>query len=374
MTILFLDQFSDRGGAQLCLLDLIRPAIEQGWKTVAAAPGNGPLLDLCAAQGACVEPIRQYGYHSGSKSPLDFLRFAAEIPRLGADITRIIKAHDVSLVYINGPRMLPAAAWANRGRAKAIFHAHSLLHPRYVLFLSAAALRRLDATLITSCRFVASPLHSHLPPERIHVVYNGVADCGFRAPSPRTPVHFGLIGRIAAEKGHHHFLEAVRLLSPRFPGCRFSIIGEPLFPDGNIASYHRGILHQAERLPVSFPGWTSDVAATLASLDFLVVPSVSAEATTRVIPEAWSAGVPVIASRIGGIAEIVEDNVTGFLTEPGSSSALAARMEQVMQLPVSNLHAVAASARRAYEQRFHQQLFRNRIVQLIDALLRDQPP
>ena len=89
MNILFLDQFSDLGGAQRCLLDLLPAVRERGWRAHVAAPGDGELRGRAVALGAEFHPIRCGPYESGNKSMGDFARFAAELPRLAREIARL---------------------------------------------------------------------------------------------------------------------------------------------------------------------------------------------------------------------------------------------------------------------------------------------
>jgi glycosyltransferase involved in cell wall biosynthesis len=105
-------------------------------------------------------------------------------------------------------------------------------------------------------------------------------------------------------------------------------------------------------LPIEFTGWLEDPSAALSGLDLLVVPSTGPEATTRVVPEAWAAGVPVLASNIGGIAEIMKDGWNGFLFEPGSAAELAEGIERILALTTAEIGTITRNARRQYEERF----------------------
>jgi glycosyltransferase involved in cell wall biosynthesis len=193
------------------------------------------------------------------------------------------------------------------------------------------------------------------------VVYNGVRDCGFAGR--RTPTgRVGIIGRIAPEKGQHVFLEAARNLR----GLRFVICGSTQFGDSRAEAYLRKLRPIAEELQVEITGWREDIASVLRELDLLVVPSLPfAEATTRVIPEAFAAGVPVLASDLPGIREIVEDGETGFLFRAGDSAALAARIREAMNAP-----GVVKKARQVYEQRFLLGAFQRRMVNIVFASAR----
>ena len=138
------------------------------------------------------------------------------------------------------------------------------------------------------------------------MVYNGVREFAPRVPGDTFRI--GMIGRIAPQKGQAEFVRAARGLR----GCRFAICGAPLFGD---ASYLEEVRALAEGLPIEFLDWQPDAGAVLSQLDLLVAPSTVPEAAPRVILEAFSAGVPVLASATGGIPELIEHNRTGFLIE-----------------------------------------------------------
>lgn len=364
MNILFLDQFSDLGGAQQCLLDLMPAIRERGWQAIVAAPSGGSLLDRCRAEGAVVEHLRQAAYGMGRKSAMDFARFALELPRLGSAIGRLMEQHRPSLVYVNGPRVAPAAAWA-KSEAPVIFHSHSFLPQSYAQVLTGSALRRLKATVIASCRFTGDPWKRYVGSENVHIVYNGVKELPWCARPMRNPARIGVLGRIAPEKGQAVFVRAAKLLASE--GCRlhFVVTGASLFEDPAGTVYFREVQAAAAGSPIEFRGWEDDAGAALAELDLLAVPSLGPEATTRVILEAWAAGVPVLASRVGGIAEIVDDGETGFLVEPDSAAALASRIREVLSLPADRLRFVAEAARAAYEERFTLSKYRDQVLNLL---------
>ena len=115
----------------------------------------------------------------------------------------------------------------------------------------------------------------------------------------------------------------------------------------------------AEGLPVEFTGWRDDVGAVLRDLDLLLVPSTAAEATTRVIMEAFSAGVPVVAYAIGGIPEIVRDDENGFLVHERSPEALAARVKDAME---ADLDKIAQHARADWESKFTVKRYRDEMM------------
>jgi glycosyltransferase involved in cell wall biosynthesis len=326
MNILFLDQYREPGGAQQCLRDLL-PAVEaRGWTATVAVPGDG---------GIQLGP-----FHSGQKSLQDVLLFARQMPALRREIEKL----PADLVYVNGPRLLPAVP---EGRP-VIFHCHSFLDKRYAVWLARRAILRTRAIVIGACRFVLAPLRL----SGAHVVYNGVRDFPPRVPGDTFRI--GMMGRIAPQKGQAEFVRAARGLCD----CSFTICGAPLF---GAASYLEEVRALAEGLPIEFLGWQDDPGVVLSRLDLLVVPSTVPEATPRVILEAFAAGVPVLASAAGGIPELIEHNRTGFLIE-----SLEPQMRELATQP-ELLAKVAANAREEWRARFTLAEYQRRILNIVET-------
>jgi glycosyltransferase involved in cell wall biosynthesis len=293
MKLLFLDQFSQFGGAQQCLLDLL-PAVQHA---VVAMPGDGPMFERVRELGFDTARIDCGPYASRTKTAGDVMRFVFEAPRLARQIRSLARAAD--LVYINGPRLLPAAA-LSRIRKPVVFHSHSYLPPGPVRKLSGLALPSLRAHVIASCHYVADPWKPYAAD--ISVIYNGVAGPAHPLPPRHGQFTIGCVGRIAPEKGQREFVEVARIVHGRMPEARFVVYGETMFAPRD---YEREVRAAASGLPVEFAGWVANVYDALAKIDLLLVPSAPHEATTRVILEAFAAGVPVIAFPSGGIPEIL---------------------------------------------------------------------
>jgi glycosyltransferase involved in cell wall biosynthesis len=358
--ILFVDQFGALGGAQRCLLDLLPAVAERGWAACAAIPLGGGLEEGFRAAGAAVEGIECGPYRSMRKSVGDFLRFAGELPRLAKRIGAIVDARGSELLYVNGPRLLPAAAVAARRRGlPVVFHCHVHLFQRAAVAAAGWAVRLARARVIACCRFAAAPLAGFVEAGRLHVVYNGVADMARERVGGGERMRVGVIGRIEEDKGQRDFVEAART----FPEARFVVIGAPMFTG---AAYFERVRAAAAGLAVEFPGWREDVAGALAGLDVLAVPSFERDPNPRVILEAFSAGVPVVAYPSGGIAEVIEDGVTGYLTRGRGAAALAARLGEALR-DEAERKEVARRARVAWEGRFRVERYREEVAGLLES-------
>jgi len=161
-----------------------------------------------------------------------------------------------------------------------------------------------DASVIAACRFVAEPWTKFVPRERVKVIYNGVAGPARTAERPSSVPRIGCIGRIAPEKGQREFLRVAAIVHRALPGCGSSCAAPPLFfrPAARNATLPR-CARKRQGLPVEFTGWVADVRRAGRTRS-IAGPIHRPEATTRVIPEAYAAGVPVIAFPSGGIPEV----------------------------------------------------------------------
>jgi glycosyltransferase involved in cell wall biosynthesis len=319
MRLLFLDQFSEPGGAQQCLLDLL-PSLPP---SVVAMPGHGAMFERVRELGHETARIDCGPYASGAKTTADHARFLMETPRLARQIGELSRAGDV--VYINGPRVLPGAALAGI-RAPVVFHSHSWLPPGATRRMCAMALYRLRAHVIASCRYVANQWEPQ--PHGMTVVYNGVAPPEpARAPN-NGPFTVGCIGRIAPEKGQREFVQVARLINFQRPDARFVIFGATMFAS---IEYEREVRAAAAGLPLEFRGWAENVYDALAEIDVLLVPSKAHEATTRVILEAAAAGVPVVAFPSGGIPEVLPPGSLAHSVEEMARLALSPAPPQLLQ-------------------------------------------
>jgi glycosyltransferase involved in cell wall biosynthesis len=362
--VLFLDQFSELGGAQQTLLDTMEAVRRNGWKPHVLVPDRGSLVEALQSRDVPVDEIPCGPYHSGKKSASDAIRFALDLRRQVRAIRELVAGADIGLIYVNGPRLLPAAAIAGRGGAPVVFHLHSHLRGS-ALRLARWSVRHVGATIFGCSNSVLEPFRTCADASKLHVVPNGVRDAGYRERLFDS-LRIGMIGRIAPEKGQMEFVNAAALLKDEFPHAQFVICGEPLF--GAPSDYYNAVRLRAHGLPVEFVGWQQDVSRVLNELDLLVAPSIR-EGMGRMIVEAFSAGVPVIAFPVGGIPEVVIDEETGFLTRLLTAEALAMRIREAIASGPDMLRQVARNARRAWAQSYTVGTYQERITQLLGQLL-----
>jgi glycosyltransferase involved in cell wall biosynthesis len=156
----------------------------------------------------------------------------------------------------------------------------------------------------------------------------------------------GIVGRLFPIKNHALFLDAAALVSKQDPRAWFVVVGDGVL--------RPGLENQAVRLGIKdrviFTGWRRDLPRICADLDLLVVSSDN-EGTPVSAIEAMAAGCPVVATKVGGLPDLVEDRRTGLLVAPRNAEALSAAVLELLLNPAM-ARELAKDAQRSVRQRF----------------------
>lgn len=168
----------------------------------------------------------------------------------------------------------------------------------------------------------------------------------------------GLISRLEPVKGPMYFIEAARKVAGKLNDVKFIVVGE--------GSLHEKLESRVKELgledKVVFTGWRDDVLEIISFLDILVQPSLN-EAIGRVLIEAQGLGVPVVATKVGGIPQIVRDGVTGILVEPEDADGLALAVCGLLEDDARRL-AMSKQAREWVDEKFSADMMMEKIESL----------
>lgn len=208
--------------------------------------------------------------------------------------------------------------------------------------------------IITPSGYLRSQLISdrHVSAKKIKVIHNGVVDHGYTGYIPKNngdAFTVVIMGRLARDKGHLVLFSALAKIQRQIPNLKCLVIGDGPYKKELMLHVQQNKLTNV----VCFMGFRSDIYTLLGRSDVLVVPSVppTGENFPLTTIEAMSQGVPVIASRIGGIPEQVIDGQTGFLFSPGDSDEIAQLLFMLHQNPAKRLQ-VGRSGRKYYLAHF----------------------
>jgi glycosyltransferase involved in cell wall biosynthesis len=338
LTVAHVGWLSEVGGGELFLLDLVGrvdPArVRQ--RVLCLGPGGPPLARL-AGSAAEVTQLRR-----GERSGLAMLaRLALALRR---ERPHVVQTHGEAGVFWG----LPAACLARCPATAALVYQCEPSARRKMAALR-ALLPRATAVVAGSAavrRFVVGALG--VPEERSLVVHCGIDPAPFRtaaaarqaAPHRRRRPVVVAVGRLVPQKGHDVLLRAFARCGPA-RGAELWLVGD--------GPRRRRLAELAAALGISalvtFHGTVHPTCELLAAADVFAFPSL-AEPQGLALLEAFAAGVPVVASRTGGVVEMVEDGRDGVLVPPGEVEPLAAALAALLDDPERGRRLAAAAQAR----------------------------
>ncbi len=283
-------------------------------------------------------------------------------------IRNFIRAKKIRIVHTHGTRVSfygrLAARWA--GVPIIISTVHSSLYNYPIGRMKKKMYTYLDRLTAHFCdqiicvsRALADEMvkRSKINPGKILIIRNGVdlkrfdqiGDTAYLLKESNTNSEdkkIGAIGRLSHEKGHACLLKAVARLKKSFPRLKCLIVGDgPLRQELERLSRELGISQNC-----IFLGARRDIAEILSILDLLVLPSLS-EGLSMALLESMASRCPAVASRVGGIPELIEDGKTGLLVEPENPLALAEAIRSLLQNK-DKAKEISLNARRRVEKEF----------------------
>ena len=364
-----------RGGLARHVISLLAALHQEGYELGVASDPEGPIAEAARERSLPFYGVSVSGVNP-SRAAVGALQIAGAISGLQA---QIIHSHSFSASLISAL----AAPLARSARLVATIHNY----PPDATGMRAAraqhrwALRqvvRRAARLITVSDALRSDLLALHPgvADKAITIPNGIEIGAMTARDPAAArsalglpgdaALVGMVARLAPQKGIPEFIRACRLVADRWPEVQFVLAGDgPLREE---AASLQDELALGERLHlVEAVNSTGDL---IAALDLLVVASTS-EGSSLVAMEAMAREKPVVATRVGGVPEVVADGNTGVLVQPGDPAALAEGIEALLRDP-ERAHQMGQRGRRRVAERFDLHQMLERTKQVYAGLLREQ--
>ncbi len=212
-----------------------------------------------------------------------------------------------------------------------------VLQTRAARAVAARVLPLADAVIAVSKPLADELVSLGVPRERVHLVMNGV-DAALFHPRDRAAARRELgiaedervvlfVGRLEPQKGIHDLLEAFEQLRAHVPRATLALVGHGISTEEVRARVERWSPGGARMLGALPPG---EVAAWLGACDVMTLPS-WAEGTPNVVLEALASGRPVVATRVGGIPDVLRDPCSGVVVPPRDADALAAALQDALE-------------------------------------------
>ncbi|WP_322042725.1 glycosyltransferase family 4 protein [Paraburkholderia sp. J67] len=344
---LFVDQSGQPGGAELCLLPLA--ALHAAHSEVLLL-SDGPFRELLEAQGVRVI-VKSNAQVSAIKRAGMRLSWLRALPGMYRQILAIAtRARYFDVLFLNTQKALVLGALGKPlHRSPIVWHAHDVMtrdhFGKMQLRIVRWLVRHAIDQVVANSQATADALIelTGLPASAIPVVHNGIDVDAFmhadpveaqslrrRFNLPENAWLAGLFGRLAPWKGQHVAIESLT----RLQDVHLALVGGALFGEDD---YVKELHCLAARLGVAdrvhFVGTRNDVPVLMKAMDVILHTSLKPEPFGRVIIEGMAAGRPVVASGAGGVTEIVQHRMNGWLIEPGNVAALADAIETLRATP-----------------------------------------
>jgi glycosyltransferase involved in cell wall biosynthesis len=210
----------------------------------------------------------------------------------------------------------------------------------------------IDSVIAISGSITSQLLECGIPASLVKIIYEGIdlslypKQPELDRPPPTKPVTVGTVSSLSHEKGLSYLIEAASLIPHVNGRVRFVIVGEGHFRIKLEELVRKKGLDKC----VQFLGFRTDIQALLKDFDLFVLPSLS-EGLSSAIMEAMASSLPVIASKVGGIPELVQHGDNGLLVPPGDPESLARAIMQLMENP-ETLRQMGIRGRKRVEEKF----------------------
>jgi glycosyltransferase involved in cell wall biosynthesis len=350
------------------VLELAGGLAGRGWPVAVVARQGSPLAER--ARGAGLRTV-ELAFQSRFR-PRSDLRDARLLAELAATSPNGVLLH----CHRGKDHWTTEAARVLRGLRAPLLRSRHVVTPLAGHICNRWLFRRAAAVICVSRAALAGFCASgRLPEDRVSVIPSGSVDLErFR------PVTDGerremrqrlglserqravvLVGRMQGIKGHRPFLAAAAQVAGHLPDAVFLLVGD----GGQRAAIETHAAECGIRDQTRFLGRRDDVPDVLAACDLGIVASLGSEGFSRAALEYMGAGLPVVATRVGALPEIVADGITGRLVGPGDPEALAAAMTGILSDPPT-----AAAKGRAGRERAERDFSRRAWLDAHEALYR----
>lgn len=314
------------GGVETGTIDVASALIRRGHEALVISNGGALVQRLTELGG------RHWQLPVHRKHPWTVWRMVREV-------SRIILAERVDVIHARSrvPAIIAYLAWRRAARTLALTDhrdrlpvfvttCHGFYRPHWFSY---------PATWGRAVIAVSDAMARHLidrfgvAPEQLRMIPRGVdlSQYTFRditQDPPRSAWTIGVIGRLTPIKGHSALLKAMAAVVKLVPKVLLLVVGDA---PPEKAAYEQELRRLVEQLGlekvVGFVGRRADIPQLLSTMDLLVMPSTYHEGFGRVLIEAGAAGVPVVASRVGGVVDFIDDHRTGLLVPPNDPAALS---------------------------------------------------
>lgn len=360
--VLFVSNTAKMSGAEFSLLSLMKGLDRRQFSPLLLLPEEGLFAERARQAGIELQFVPAMIRFGEAHGPAALPRAIRSVWR----IVRIIRRRRIRIVHANSPRAAFTGGLAGRlAGARTVTHVRDIEQSPFSSLAKSRIINFLSDKIIAVSQATADAIQGVNPAlgRKTEVIYNGIAagEIEWR-PQEKTRSRLGIspatkligsVGIIHPAKGQDILLRAVSRIKSIFPEVKVLLIGEVFHPDD--AGYKIKLEKLAAELGITenivFTGFRSDVFDLIQALDIFVHAANYPDPLPRTLLEAAACGKAIVATKTGGIPEIVDDGVSGVLVQAGDAATLAEAVVQLLSRP-DEARRLGAAARKKIERDF----------------------
>jgi len=340
--VLYVCSTAEHGGANIQLMEMLKKINLSRYKPliITPPPEKGTLLASFEALGVRLERLKMSIISAKLYNPVRLAKFCPGVIIDVVHIIKLIQRKHIELVHVNAANALAAGIASKLCGVPCVWQVHEILTPKIVRFIVNSLIVLLANKIVVISKPVAK-VFPHWAQRKIEIIHDGVdvekfhpaisglqirKELGIPSESPV----IGMVGRFVPRKGHRFFLKACAKVAEQFPEAHFVMVGQT-FPA--YANYLEEIRQLVDDLDLSskmhFAFWRTDMPEVTASLNIAVLASTLPEGFGLVMIEAMAMGKPVVATKVGGVTDIVTEDV-GCLVPPSDDQAMASAFIELL--------------------------------------------
>ncbi|HET7481215.1 MAG TPA: glycosyltransferase family 4 protein [Rubrobacteraceae bacterium] len=386
-SLLFIHASADLYGSDITLLQIVSGLDRDRFRAVVVVPYAGPLVPRLQEAGA--EVLVYPGLPVVRRQCLrltGLLRLTLSSLKTALWLAGVMRRRNVALVHNSTLAVALAGLAAGLARRPQLWHVQEIVtRPRVVASLLATISSVVSTVVVANSQATAGHYHRtrFTASAPVRVIPNGVDESRLRdragtasrslvEASPEDTV-FTLVGRINHLKGHAVFLDAAERIAAESENVRFLIVGDSFAGQEELTEAVDERIESSDLLrgrAIRLPH-TAEIGNVYEASDVVVVPSTEPESFGLVAAEAMAAGLPVIASRIGALPEVVNDGSTGILVDPGDATSLLAAMRKLHLSPSGRVR-MGRLGRERFERCFRVETYVEGFNRVYEELLRKE--
>ncbi len=326
LRVLHTESSPNWGGQEMRIIEQLQWLNERGHPAWLAAGTNSKILEQAKKMGL---PCAAVDFR-GSANPMVLRR-----------LVHIVRKNRIQVVDAHSSRDSCVAAWLRLLGCKVIRSVHVTNPIKFDMIHGLLWKYGNDRIIVTAELLKRRLSNLGIESSRIDVVGEGIDlkkfdknICGRRI---RREMNLPLdckvvanIGMIRPDKGQRHFVDAAAIVVRKLPNVIFLLVGKGTRPE-----YEQEIRDRIKRLDleecVLMTGYREDIPEIMAAADCIALASVAAEAQSRIVPQAFAMKIPVVATDVGAVPELVKDGDNGWLVPCGDESAMAEAIIDVLE-------------------------------------------